>query len=104
MEVETSLIHRADLLIVDSRSACMLEAGELIAAGILPEDVLEVGELLGDSEEPVPDLSGDRVTIFKSVGLGIQDVAITKLVVDLAEKRGVGFKLDSYDDSDTAVV
>lgn len=100
VEVETSLIHRAGLLMVDSRPACLLEAGELIAAGALPEDVHEVGELVGvDSEEPLPDLSGDEVTIFKSVGLGVQDVAITKLVVDLAEKRGVGSKLDSYDES-----
>ena len=105
MEVETSLIHRAGLLMVDSRSACMLEAGELIAAGVLPEDVREVGELVGaDSEGPVPDSSGDRVTIFKSVGLGVQDVAITKLVVGLAEERGVGFKLNSYDNSGMAVV
>lgn len=47
MEVETSLIHRAGLLIVDSRSACMLEAGELIAAGLRPEDMCEIGELVG---------------------------------------------------------
>ena len=95
MEVETSLIHRADLLMVDSRSACMLEAGEFIAAGVRPEDLREVGELVGtDLEAPPP---GDRITIFKSVGLGIQDVAVAELVVDLAEKRGVGCRLNSYD-------
>lgn len=105
MEVETSLIHRAGLLMVDSRSACMSEAGELIAAGVLPEDIREVGELVGaDSEGPPPVLSGDRVTIFKSVGLGVQDVAITKLVIDLAEEKGVGLELDSYDDGTTTVV
>lgn len=106
MEVETSLIRRAGLLMVDSRSACMLEAGELIAAGIRPEDMREVGELVSTSlEDPLLlDLSGDRVTVFKSVGLGVQDVAIAKLVVDLAERRGFGCKLDSYDDRDTAVV
>ena len=90
---------------VDSRSACILEAGELIAAGVLPKDMREVGELAGaDLEGPLPDVSDERITIFKSVGLGAQDVAITKLVVDLAEKRGVGFKLDSYDDSHATVV
>jgi len=99
MEVETSLIHRAGLLMVDSRSACMLEAGELIAAGLRREDMREVGELVGtDTGVPPPDLTGDRVTIFKSVGLGVQDVAIAKLVVDLAERRGIGCNLHSYDD------
>lgn len=99
MEVETSLIHRAGLLMVDSRSACMLEAGELIAAGLRPEDVHEIGELVGTgSKVPRRGLSGDRVTIFKSVGLGVQDVAIAKLVVDLAERKGLGCNLNSYDD------
>lgn len=98
VEVETSLICRAGLLIVDSRSACMLEAGELIAAGLRPEDVCEIGELVGTNlEAPPRDFSGDGVTIFKSVGLGVQDVAIAKLVVDLAERRGVGCNLSSYD-------
>ena len=105
MEVETSLVHRAGLLMVDSRSACMLEAGELIAAGVRPEDMREIGELVGtDSEMHLRDLSGDKVSIFKSVGLGVQDVAITKLVVDLAERRGVGCNLDSYDDHGAAGV
>ena len=44
MEVETSLIHRRGLLMVDSEFACMLEAGELIAARAHPEDVRVVGE------------------------------------------------------------
>jgi ornithine cyclodeaminase/alanine dehydrogenase-like protein (mu-crystallin family) len=99
MEVETSLIHRADLLMVDSRSACMLEAGELIAAGLRPEDMREIGELVGmDSEAPAFNLSGDGVTIFKSVGLGVQDVAIATFVADLAERKGIGCNLNSYDD------
>lgn len=105
MEVETSLIHRAGLLMVDSRSACMLEAGELIAAGVCPEDMHEIGELVGTESEARPcDLSGDQVTIFKSVGLGVQDVAIAKLVVDLAERKGVGCNLISYDDCSTSGV
>lgn len=103
VEVETSLIRRAGLLMVDSRSACLLEAGELIAAGVRPEDMREVGELVGTNPKcpHLPDLSGDKVTVFKSVGLSVQDVVIAKLVVDLAERRGVGCKLNSYDDRDT---
>lgn len=80
----------------------MLEAGELIAARVRPEDVREVGELVGmDSATPSRDLSGDGVTIFKSVGLGAQDVAIAKLVVDLAGRKGMGCSLNSYDDCST---
>ena len=98
MEVETSLIHRAGLLMVDSKSACMLEAGELIAARLRPEDMHEIGEFVGTGlKAPPRDLSGDRVTVFKSVGLGVQDVAIAKFVVDLAERKGLGYDLNSYD-------
>lgn len=104
MEVETSLIRRAGLLMVDSRSACLLEAGELIAAGVRPEDMREVGELVGTNPKcpHLTNLSSDKVTVFKSVGLGVQDVVIAKLVVDLAERRGVGCKLNSYYDRDMA--
>ena len=88
---------------VDSRSACMLEAGEFIAAGVRPEDMREVGELVGTDPEARPrDLAADKITIFKSVGLGIQDVVIAKLVVDLAERMRVGCNLSSYDDCSTA--
>lgn len=105
MEVDPPLIRRAGLLMVESRSACMLEAGELIAAGVRPEDMREVGELVGvDSGAPLGNSSGDRVTIFKSVGLGVQDVAIARLVVDLARRKGVGCDLNSYDDDNTADV
>ena len=72
VEVDTALIRRAHS--VDSRSACVLEAGELIDAGLAAGDMVEVGELLrstpagggveGDSER------GRDVTVFKSVGLG----------------------------------
>ena len=44
-EVDTALIHRARIL-VDSHSACVLETGELIGAGLAAGDVVEVGELL----------------------------------------------------------
>jgi len=39
---------------------------------------------------------GDLV-VFKSVGLGVQDVAIANLVLQEAEKRGLGTVLPDYD-------
>ncbi len=40
--------------------------------------------------------SGD-VTVFKSVGVGIQDVAIAHAVVDCARKNGLGTLVGDYD-------
>lgn len=82
----------------------MVDGGSgLIAVGVLPGDMREIGELIGAGpEDTLSDWSGNGATIFKSVGLGVW--AITKLVVDLAEKKAVWFKLDSYDNSNATVV
>ena len=65
---------------------------------------MEVGQLL-DFKHPSwterPDIvqdvrqSGD-ITIFKSVGVGVQDVAIAHAVVDRAREKGVGTVIDNY--------
>jgi ornithine cyclodeaminase/alanine dehydrogenase-like protein (mu-crystallin family) len=101
-EVDTALIRRARKILVDSRSACAIEAGELIAAGAQPEDVVEVGELLlyGASDSWQVDtarvselLTGSDVTIFKSVGLGGQDVAISVASVNRAIEMEIGTRI-----------
>jgi len=105
-EVDTALIRRARIL-VDSRSACALEAGELIGAGTAPEDTVEVGELLrstptgdgvgADSEKIAEILRGRDVTVFKSVGVGAQDVAIAIAVVERAIEHRIGTRIYEFD-------
>jgi len=78
------------------------EAGELISAGLQADDMAEIGELLEISAQgwtPKHTIvqqirrKGD-VTIFKSVGVGIQDVAIAHAVVQQAEKNSIGQFVD----------
>jgi ornithine cyclodeaminase/alanine dehydrogenase-like protein (mu-crystallin family) len=112
-EVDTAHIRRARVVLVILRSACqrVVEAGELIAAGVPRTGMVEVGELLrgvpgrDDDEKPLawePDAAdapriaeplsagvGD-VTIFKSVGFGAQDAAIAVTTVDRAMEMGIG--------------
>ncbi|KAI0248542.1 NAD-binding protein [Lactifluus subvellereus] len=109
-EVDTALIRRARIL-VDSRSACAVEAGELITAGVRPGDVVEVGDLLShgaptrderwawevDAARVAELLAESDVTIFKSVGLGAQDVAISVATVDRAMEMGVGTTVPNFD-------
>ncbi|WVF66477.1 hypothetical protein IAT40_001217 [Kwoniella sp. CBS 6097] len=101
-EVDTPLIKRSGV-VVDSREACGIEAGELIDAGLKGDDLVELGEVLGEkgqlAKEKVETKAGGKngVIVFKSVGLGIQDVAIAKLVLDQAEKQGLGTVVDEYD-------
>ncbi|CAK5274492.1 unnamed protein product [Mycena citricolor] len=99
-EVDRDLIRRAlpHDLVVDSREACLKEAGELIDAGIQGSEVVEIGELIPLDENGEPQLVRKRgpaqtsqsVTIFKSVGIGLQDVAIACAVVKRAENMSVG--------------
>ncbi|KIJ67162.1 hypothetical protein HYDPIDRAFT_107876 [Hydnomerulius pinastri MD-312] len=107
-EVDDQLINRAGKIVVDSRDACAIEAGELIAAGKAKnpkESMIELGELVekGDNGTFVPRVAlteglrvPEGVTIFKSVGVGLQDVAIASLVVSRAEQMGQGTRIDGY--------
>jgi ornithine cyclodeaminase/alanine dehydrogenase-like protein (mu-crystallin family) len=104
-EVDSDLIHRASRVVVDSRDACSIEAGELIKAGVDKHNMLELGqivtiaedgEILSNRDEIASAREGD-VTIFKSVGVGLQDVAIATAVVTRAESLQVGTRIDSYD-------
>ncbi|KAJ7280196.1 hypothetical protein C8J57DRAFT_120805 [Mycena rebaudengoi] len=111
-EVDGDLIRRAipadtnerSHLLVDSRSACLSEAGELIAADVKESQLVEIGELVSfDANEELlldPALQSlhfeeaagttGPVSIFKSVGVGLQDVAIACAVVNKAEALGIG--------------
>jgi ornithine cyclodeaminase len=82
VEMPPELFARATVVAVDSRAAVLAEAGDLVAAveaGLVAEaDLVEIGSVGTDwaAERPA-----DAVTVFKSVGLAIQDVAAAELIV-----------------------
>ncbi len=69
------------LLVVDSREAVLAESGDVLQSGA--EIFAEAGEVLGGAK-PVP---AGRTTIFKSVGLAVEDVIAAKLALDCAAGR-----------------
>lgn len=82
-ELEPELVAAADLIVCDSR-AQTFERGELQGAasqGLLQvSSVLELGEVL-DKPELHRRATGDqRLTIFDSSGIAVQDVMITKMI------------------------
>lgn len=106
-EVDSKLVHRAWKVVVDSREACAIEAGELIAAGKTTNpdgSLIELGELVRKGEDgrfvpvelPQDFRTPDGVTIFKSVGVGLQDVAIASLVLSRSERMGYGTRIENY--------
>jgi ornithine cyclodeaminase/alanine dehydrogenase-like protein (mu-crystallin family) len=103
-EVEVDLIKRAGVVVVDTARGCAKEAGELIDAGLTDSEgggMVELGELLGQEESAKPLLekvqSEGDVFLYKSVGIGIQDVSIAKLVLDKARDLGLGLIVKDYD-------
>lgn len=63
-------------LIVDSREAALKESGDALLAGA--SIYAELGELLAGSK-PKPQT---EITVFKSLGLAVEDLAAAKLVLD----------------------
>jgi thiomorpholine-carboxylate dehydrogenase len=70
----------ANTLVVDSREAVLKESGDVILSGA--EIFAEVGEIFAGTKM----IPSTETTVFKSVGLAIEDIATAKLVCDIAAK------------------
>lgn len=81
-EIPTELVRRASLIALDSLEQAKSEAGDLLLAvpesewGGLP--LMELGKIAAASEYKRP----EGITIFESLGLGVQDVAAAALVYE----------------------
>jgi ornithine cyclodeaminase len=92
----------ADALVcVESRRAVLapIPAGsndliEPIQAGVIPEDHIhaELGELLAGTRPGRS--SPEQITLYKSVGVAVQDAAAATLVLAAARQRGSGRELE----------
>ncbi|OJJ42164.1 hypothetical protein ASPZODRAFT_137440 [Penicilliopsis zonata CBS 506.65] len=91
-EVDSQTCLAGDLLAVDSRSACLKEAGELIQAGVSPDAVTEIGEVMASlaQDEALQNILRRGSVVFKCVGLGIMDVVAGDQLLQLAEQKSVG--------------
>ncbi|KAL9027557.1 MAG: hypothetical protein Q9196_003936 [Gyalolechia fulgens] len=97
------------VVVVDSLSACMKEAGEISQANLTPEQLVEIGELLMVKKASMKEiaeggagevglrnwLQGGNV-IYKSVGLGLMDICVGEDLVALSRERGVGNTIEGF--------
>jgi ornithine cyclodeaminase/alanine dehydrogenase-like protein (mu-crystallin family) len=81
-ELDDGVLRRARVY-VDSREAAMKESGDVIAAG---EIFAEVGEVVAGAKPGRR--SAEEVTLFKSLGLAVEDVATAELVYRKALEEG----------------
>lgn len=91
-EIDVEVLRRAALVAVDGKEQAKLEAGDFAAAlkeGVLHwQDVSELSQIL-IGRYPGRGSPQD-VTVFKSLGLGVEDIAVAAKVVELARQNGVG--------------
>ena len=95
-ELDTAAVLRARLF-VDSRESAVNEAGDLLIpleeGAITGDHILaEIGEIL---EGSAPGRShDDEITVFKSLGVGVQDLMAADHVYHKAKELGVGTEVD----------
>lgn len=85
-ELDDTLLARADLIVVEWLPAAQSEAGEFVRAApgtIDPQRVVELGKLLVHGT-PYTRRQQD-IVIYKSVGVGLEDVALANLVWQRAQ-------------------
>lgn len=94
-EIDARTVERADLVTIDDRAQGRVEAGDLIAAveegGLTWDRVVELGQVVAGTHEGRRD--PDDVTLFESLGVAIEDVAVARRVYDKALRLGVGEEL-----------
>jgi ornithine cyclodeaminase/alanine dehydrogenase-like protein (mu-crystallin family) len=89
-ELDEAAVGRAGLIVVDSLEQARLEAGDLMGAGSgAPLDrAVELKDIVAGARPGRRDDS--EITLFKSLGVGVEDLAAASLVYDRAVAQGIG--------------
>ena len=94
-EVDVTTIRRADRIVCDSLQQCRLEAGDFvpaIEAGVTDWSLMhELSDIVSGRQtgRALP----ENITLFKSVGLAIEDIALGTRLLRLAQEAGLGQRL-----------
>ena len=91
-EMETAVVADARLF-VDSRTGALAEAGDIVipikeGAFDASHIAAELGDVFGGRAEGRRGPAG--ITIFKSLGMAVEDVAAARLAFERASERGIG--------------
>ena len=92
-ELDPAIVDRANVICVESRASALAPppAGAVELAGVDPEEVVELGELVAGR----PGRGGPaEITLYKSVGVAVQDLAAAALVLQEARTRKTGLEIE----------
>jgi ornithine cyclodeaminase/alanine dehydrogenase-like protein (mu-crystallin family) len=101
----------AGVVIVDSLTGCLKEAGEIIQAELTAEQLVEIGELVmlrrqvqeqegktdqGGKDDGLIEWLRNGNVIYKSVGLGLMDLTVGGELLKMAGERGIGTRVEAF--------
>ena len=93
-ELDPAIVEKADVVVVEQRDSAFapLPAGapELHVRG--RDGVVELGEVIAGTAAGRS--SADQITLYKSVGVAVQDLAAAALVLAAARERGAGQEIE----------
>ena len=98
-ELDATAVARADRIVVDSLEQSQQEAGDLIGAfGDQPDRWQQVRTLAEVVAGLVPGReTREEITLFKSNGVALEDVATAVRVYERAQAEGVGRRLQMWE-------
>lgn len=95
-EVDGEAIRRSAVVAVDARDQAEIEAGDLLQAAqsgdFSMDRTVELGAIVAGTVNGRP--GPEAITLFKSLGIGLEDVAVAGWVYALARERGLGQEID----------
>jgi ornithine cyclodeaminase len=86
--------------VVESRDAALAEPPsgsndllEPLREGLIArDDIVEIGEVIGGRARGRT--TDEQITLYKSVGVAVQDAAAASLVIGAAKAKGIGRQID----------
>ncbi len=95
-EIDSRTFQRSAVVVVDTKEGVFGEAGDALAAKdvISPERVYELADLVV-GRAPFR-TRADQITLFKSVGMSLEDVALAARIYERARERGLGAEIQDF--------
>jgi alanine dehydrogenase len=91
-EIDDATVNRAAEIVVDSREQSKMESGDLIHAFKGDEarwkSVVELADIV--SGKAPGRINDEQITLFKSNGLALEDIALAGRVYEIASAQGMG--------------
>ena len=95
-EVDSETVRRAAKCVIDSRTDCLDNAGDLlfpIGDGVIQRhDIAEIAEIVSGTRPGRQ--SDEEITFYKSIGAPIQDLVTAQYILQQAMQAGLGAEIE----------